>query len=231
MSTAAPSLQATAFSCPHCDAFAQQHWWSLGASQRPHPPGILEPSTDNLRIRIVARGLSGSFVKGAFVSQCTHCQGLAIWIRDQMIYPLRGGAPQPNADLPEDIRRDYDEAGSILDLSPRGAGGAAAACPREALQTCRGLQQEPQREYCRDGRRRPQSRCSKGIDSLRVIGNHAVHPGQIDALDERASAETMFRFLNIVAAKLISEPKSIEEAYEALPETARAAINKRDGNT
>ena len=64
------------------------------------------------------------------VSQCFNCEGLSLWIYDRLVYPLTGKAPPANPDLPEHIRRDYEEAGSILDHSPRGA----AALLRLAIQ-------------------------------------------------------------------------------------------------
>ncbi len=61
-----------------------------------------------------------------------------------------------------------------------------------------------------------------------MIGNNAVHPGQIDLRDDRAIAESLFRLLNLVAEKMISEPKHVDEVYAALPEEALKAIGNRD---
>ena len=47
------------------------------------------------------------------VSQCFNCEALSLWIYDRLVYPRVGEAPPPNPDLSEEIRRDYDEAGSI----------------------------------------------------------------------------------------------------------------------
>ena len=69
------------------------------------------------------------------------------------------------------------------------------------------------------------------LDIVRVVGNNAVHPGQIDLRDDRATAEMLFGLLNVIVGKTISVPKRIEEVYGALPEHARDAIAKRDANT
>ncbi len=71
-------------------------------------------------------------------------------------------------------------------------------------------------------------RVQKALDAVRVFGNEAVHPGQIDMRDDRATAETLFRLLNLVAEKMISEPKHVDEVYNSLPEEKRAAIKLRD---
>jgi hypothetical protein len=64
-----------------------------------------------------------------------------------------------------------------------------------------------------------------------VIGNNAVHPGQIDLRDDRATAGALFELVNIVAEKLITEPRVVEEMFDKLPETAKAAIKKRDAES
>lgn len=131
--------------------------------------------------------------------------------------------------MPDDIRRDHDEASTILDLSPRGS----AALVRLAIQKlCKHLGQPGKninddiRALVADGL---DSRIQKALDVVRVVGNNAVHPGQIDLRDDRATAESLFRLLNLIVERMISEPKHVDEIYAALPEEARKAIEKRDG--
>ncbi len=166
-----------------------------------------------------------------FVSQCFSCARISIWVRDKTVYPQRGEAPPANPDLPEDIRRDYDEASRILNLSPRGA----AALIRLAIQKlCK--------EFGKSGKNINNdigalvaegldSRVQKALDAVRVIGNNAVHPGQLDLRDDRATAESLFGLLNLIVDKMISEPKRVNEVYDKLPEGKRQAIEKRDGGT
>jgi Domain of unknown function (DUF4145) len=163
------------------------------------------------------------------ISRCYNCNDISLWIYDRLVYPQRGEAPPANADLPPEISRDYAEASSILDLSPRGA----AALIRLAIQKlCKSLGQ-PGENINADIKALVaaglDTRVQKALDAVRVVGNHAVHPGQIDLRDDRAAAETLFRLLNLIAEKMISEPKHVDEVYAALPEDARKAIEKRDG--
>ncbi len=162
------------------------------------------------------------------VSQCFNCKDISIWIYDKLVYPKRGEAPPANPDLSEDIRRDYDEASTILDLSPRGA----AAMIRLAIQKfCKELGQ-PGKNINEDIKMLVANgldpRIQKALDVVRVIGNNAVHPGQIDLRDDRATAESLFGLLNLIAEKMISEPKHVDEVYAALPEGALKAIEERD---
>jgi hypothetical protein len=71
-------------------------------------------------------------------------------------------------------------------------------------------------------------RIQKALDIVRVIGNNAVHPGQIDLRDDRATAEELFDLVNLIAETMINQPKHIEELYDRLPQGAREAIEKRD---
>jgi len=68
----------------------------------------------------------------------------------------------------------------------------------------------------------------RALDAVRVIGNNAVHPGEIDLNDDRATAASLFRLLNLIADKMISEPKHVDEVYSSLPQGALDAIQRRD---
>ncbi len=166
----------------------------------------------------------------AFLSKCTHCEQVSVWIYDRLVHPRAGGAPLANSDLPDDIRRDYDEASSILGESPRGA----AALMRLAIQKlCKELGQTGENlnkdiaELVKAGL---DSTVQKALDAVRVIGNNAVHPGQLNLRDDHATAESLFKLLNVIVERMISAPKHIDEVYEALPEQAHKAIKKRDAN-
>jgi hypothetical protein len=227
-----PSIKETAFNCPHCYALAQQYWFTAHAyplkeNDRPRLVDtaeireiILNKSLDNeTRDALVAwtqksamgipflwsQGGQHSYtVQNVWYSRCYHCNEIAVWIFDKLMYPRRGEAPPANPDMPADIRRDYDEAGTILDLSPRGA----AALIRLAIQKlCKELGQ-PGRKINDDigslvkGGLDP--RIQQALDIVRVVGNSAVHPGQIDLRDDRATAETLFKLLNLIVDKTIS---------------------------
>ena len=68
----------------------------------------------------------------------------------------------------------------------------------------------------------------KALDVLRVIGNNAVHPGQIDLKDDKETAISLFQILNAIIARCITVNKKIDALYEGLPPTALEAIKKRD---
>jgi predicted RNA-binding Zn-ribbon protein involved in translation (DUF1610 family) len=162
------------------------------------------------------------------LSNCFNCGKVSIWIHDRLVYPSAGHAPPANTDMSDEIRRDYDEASSILEQSPRGA----AALIRLGIQKlCKELGQPGENINNDIGALVAGGldvRLQQALDAVRVIGNHAVHPGQIDLRDDRATAEMLFKLLNLIVDKLISEPKHITEIYGSLPQSARDAIEKRD---
>ncbi|MBU0529298.1 DUF4145 domain-containing protein, partial [bacterium] len=68
----------------------------------------------------------------------------------------------------------------------------------------------------------------KSLDILRITGNNAVHPGEIDIEEEPAKVLKLFELINIIAEKMITEPKEIDSLYNDLPEKAKEAVEKRD---
>jgi len=253
-----PSVEETAFNCPHCGALTTQYWHSIRAKanteQSPMPLIISQDDDRDFReipdkearettvalFKRLKMGLpvfeeseeslyNATHVYNLNLSECYNCKKLAVWIYSKLIYPECGKAPPANPDLPDDIRRDYDEANAILDLSPRGAAALIRLCIQKL---CEHLGQ-PGKNINDDIASLVKSgldnRIQKALDAVRVIGNNAVHPGQIDLTDDRATAETLFRLLNLIAEKVISEPKHVDEVYDKLPATAKAAIAARDG--
>jgi len=162
------------------------------------------------------------------ISKCYNCGEVAVWIYNRMMWPRTGKGPQANADLPREVRDDYEEASVILDLSPRGA----AALLRLGIQKlCKHLGQSGGNinkdvgELVRLGL---DLRVQQALDVVRVIGNNAVHPGQIDLRDDRATAEKLFGLVNLIAEIMISQPKHVKAMFDDLPPEALAAIQKRD---
>jgi hypothetical protein len=246
----------TAFNCPHCDTLTTQTWFSghaepLGKGNTPHV-FVLDAETEKSiaqiedaekRAEIAAyakRSATGlpflyrtnknidNTVENMWVSRCYECDEVAVWLGDKMIWPLKGEAPPANADLPSEVRRDYDEAGTILNASPRGA----AALLRYAIQALCKFLGEPGKHLDTDiaslVRKGLDVRVQRALDIVRVIGNNAVHPGQIDMRDNRDTAEKLFRLVNLIAEKMITEQRHVDEMYLSLPEGAREAIEKRD---
>ena len=200
----APYLNGKAFNCPHCGAYAKQDWsvhWHNNEAQ----------------------------VEGLGTSQCAQCNSYAIWRYGVLLYPETSAIEPPSSDLPTEVKRDYEEAAQIVQHSPR----AAAALLRLAIQKlCAhlgGSGENLNGDIATLVKEGLPKKVQQMLDTVRVIGNHSVHAGVIDLNDDPQTAETLFKLVNIVAEKMITEPKEIDALYGSLPEKDKEQIAKRDG--
>jgi hypothetical protein len=172
-----------------------------------------------------SRGLP---LNNVWVSRCHACSELALWVYDALIYPPARTGPLPNADLPTDALRDYEEASSILALSPR---GAAALLRLTIEKLCRhiGAQGDDLNKMIgwlvANGL---PVKIQQALDTVRVIGNEAVHPGTLDLRDDGATAAKLFELVNIIADAMISQPKRVEKLFDKIPPKKKAGIFERD---
>jgi hypothetical protein len=68
----------------------------------------------------------------------------------------------------------------------------------------------------------------KALDSVRVIGNNAVHPGQIDIKDDIQTAAALFELVNLIVDVMITQEKKVDEIYNKIPESIKEQIKERD---
>ena len=206
MTFIAPTAFGKKFTCPHCGAISLQRWDQRGWDFQCYAKAEYNP------IRI---------------ARCDHCEKCSLWLIDKMLYPDVGVAPQPNADLPETVKALYLEAAAISTKSPRGA----AALLRLAIQVlCKELGGKGGNINTDIaflvGKGLPE-RVQQAFDIVRVTGNHAVHPGQID-VDDPSVVGRLFDLINVIAEYTISMPARIGSIYGELPESAHEQIQKRD---
>lgn len=145
-----------------------------------------------------------------------------------MVIPAEAPVAPPHPDMPKSIIEEYQEARSIFVRSPR----AAVALLRLAIQKLMVELGENGENINADIK----ALVSKGLpvqvqqafDYCRVIGNNAVHPGEINLNDAPEMGEHLFNMLNFIVEDRITRPKNIASLYSQLPEAARNAIEKRD---
>lgn len=201
-----PTVMSASFTCPHCGAFAMQNWWIRSWNE----------SVPNERAANQIR-----------VGRCQHCGKSTLWVMDKMVYPDIGNAPFPNSEMPEAVKNTYLEAASIASKSPRGA----AAILRLGIQVlCKDLG-EPGKDINKD----IASLVKKGLpeivqqslDIVRVTGNDAVHPGQIDT-DDIEVVSKLFDLTNVIIEYMIALPNKVSGIYSQLPAGKKKAIEDRD---
>lgn len=200
----APKFESTSFNCPHCQAFSHHNW------------------------EIAYAGWQEKKMNQIHFSFCRHCENYAIWHQGIMIYPKFSGIEVPNIDLEDDIKRDYEEAAEIVQRSPR---GAAALLRLSVQKLCKQLGQKGKdlntdiANLVREGL---PVKIQKALDIVRVTGNESIHPGILDLRDNQETAQNLFKLINFIAEKMISEPREVEKLFDNLPEDKKEAIEKRD---
>ncbi len=144
-----------------------------------------------------------------------------------MLYPNNGNAPHPNSDLPESVKNIYLEASSISILSPRGA----AALLRLGIQLlCKELGEKGKNineDIANLVKKGLPPQVQKALDIVRVTGNDAVHPGEIDT-DNPEVVGKLFGLINLIAEYTITMPNKINSMYDELPDNKKEAIVNRD---
>jgi hypothetical protein len=252
------SIKETAFNCPHCGALTSQTWYQTyarepkGDTKLPFFPDMevvnrilsndeLDDEVKERHIVFVNKIHNGLiFFEGKedaytpleainlHLSRCFNCREISVWVYDRLLFPPELNGEEPNEDLPPDVLADYQEARSILNLSPRGA----AALLRLAIQKLCSHLGESGKDINADIARLVEKGLSpivqKSLDVVRVVGNEAVHPGTLDLRDNRDTASKLFRLVNIIAERMISHPKHVDAMYDELPESKKAQIEKRD---
>jgi len=130
--------------------------------------------------------------------------------------------------MPDDVKTDFEEARCIVGLSARGA----CALLRLAVQKLTvDLGEEGQNindDIASLVEKGLPVEVQQALDSLRVIGNEAVHPGELDLRDDTETATKLFDLLNFVVKDRIAEPKERRRIFGLIPESKRAAIARRD---
>jgi len=167
-------------------------------------------------------------LENIFVSWCYTCKRPSIWLHDKLLYPGTFNAPPPNSDLSDSVKRDYEEARKVLNTSPR----SSCALLRLSIEkllielSIKGKDINEQIKNLVD--RGLPAQIQQALDTLRVIGNHAVHPGTLDLRDDKETATKLFNLVNFVASELITRPREVASLYEMIPEKTRNAIEDRD---
>jgi Domain of unknown function (DUF4145) len=248
-----PTLGGQSFNCPHCGALAAQRWFTCFASTASEPPTPLDAGFEMLKLqslplqdqpiahRDLVKLMRGNVfldksielkrslqnVRNLNLSRCYSCGDIAVWLGTNVL-PRKNFDILINEDMPTDARADFEEATAIVDASPRGA----AALLRLSIQKICIFLGEKGNNLNEDiGNlvgKGLSDKIQKALDAVRVIGNNAVHPGTIDISDDRQTAATLFKLVNIIAEAMISQPKQIDQVYSQLPPSALDAIQRRD---
>lgn len=206
-----PTFEASAFNCPHCGAYSTMKW-----------------------DRFYGRFSNDKEVGGYsfFDSFCCHCGKQMIWyVKDKQarVFFPREVTIAPEENMPDKVREIYEEASLILGDSPR----ASCALLRLALQELMrylkdnvdgygGLKIERLdkdiQEVINIGNfhQAEKEMIEEAMNSVRLIGNRAVHPSELDINDNPEIANILFEMINFIVGEIITKPKERQEKLNKL---------------
>lgn len=234
------------FICPHCKVLAQQDWTNsrqisrhlkyivsvLYLDYRPTIGAYKQETVKEFHdfcVSKISEKSSTDFVSDAFsFAKCHSCSETSVWHKREIIYPRLSYLPAPNEDMNDEIKKLYLEAATIFQDSPR----ASAALLRLSVEKlCEQLGETGTLNACignlvKNGLNQT---IQQALDYCRVIGNEAVHPGQINIEENTDMVSTLFYLVNDIAQEMITKPREMGEKYSSLPAEKRKQVQNRDG--
>lgn len=145
-----------------------------------------------------------------------------------MVFPAATGGAPAHEDLPEDLKADYQEATAIVNQSPRAAAALIRLILQKLLPHIGGSGENINKDISTLSKTLPVE-VQQAMDVCRVIGNQAVHPGEIDLNDTPEVAHSLFGLINYIVEVCIAQRRRAAALFEGLPGGAKQAIAKRDG--
>ncbi|PHB82704.1 hypothetical protein COE94_20500 [Bacillus toyonensis] len=199
-----PTFRAKQFHCPNCQVYAKQNWYLTIMNGTGAPVDHLE------------------------ISRCEHCFKQSIWFQKSLIIPDNTLITPPHLDMPESIKQDYLEAASIATASPRGAASLLRLCLQKLMVELGEEGKNINSDIASLVDKGLPVEVQQAFDTLRVIGNNAVHPGELDLSADVETAIAIFELINFIIEEQITKKKKIASLFDKLPAGAKAAIAKRD---
>jgi hypothetical protein len=169
-------------------------------------------------------------VQNCNISCCYNCKELSVWVHDQIVYPNTKIDIKPNNDLPDHIRKLFDEAREIVNLSPKGSAAILRLCIQHLCKELGESGNKIDKDIASLVSKGLNPLVQKALDVVRVIGNEAVHPGEINLDDNKDIAIKLFGLVNLICEQMISHPKQVEALYSGLPEDKLKGIEQRNAN-
>lgn len=229
-----PRIGLSAFSCPHCGTLAPMHESAAFLHDPAADPDEQYAAASGLRITECWSCRQSSVWKKRVDRQAPTVETLQVftdpaswWL---LAYPILRTAPEPNADLPEDVLADYLEAADVTQISPRSAAALLRLCIQKL---CAVLGAEGRninadiKQLLAENKITPI--VQKAMDTIRISGNESVHDGELRLGDDPELVASLFDFVNLVAHEAITQPRIVEEMLNRMPEDKLAQIKIRDG--
>src|SRR5712691_1595565 len=93
-----PTYKSDGYTCPLCSFYSHQNWFQVYYGEYNHYGNL------NLDLEL---------------SVCVKCNKHLLWHNGEIVFPVVNGAPPAHPDMPNEIKKIYDEAKSIVSKSSR----------------------------------------------------------------------------------------------------------------
>ncbi len=211
-----PAFRRTVFQCPRleCRAVAAQVW--VDVYQRTAFTSQGGGRSHNVDTKIDDLALAS----------CSACKGRSLWFEQQLVYPKAERAEVVPTDLPNEMKKDFEEAAGVAPISPR----AAAALLRMIVEElCKKQSGKTKFEdaIAELERRGLPPQIGTAMDVVRWNGNEALHAGRLYGNDDAATVALLFRLVTTIVAWAITDRRELQELYEKIPPDKRKAAEER----
>jgi hypothetical protein len=173
--------------------------------------------------------MAGPLVTDFNTSRCRKCSKIAIWQKDNMIYPDMLNAPPPPKNLPENVFQEYEEARKVLSKSPRASCALLRLCIEKM---CDELEPGTSSLNTKIGKlvenKKIDEEVQQALDSVRVIGDNAVHPLYMDLKDDSSTASKLFQLIEVIVQSTFTRKQLVKDIFDSLPDNAKEQIKRRD---
>lgn len=226
-----------AFYCPHCNVFAHQDWYHVKFGDRVVNNYGFSKIENYYE---VADGVRNYEAKDPNAREdnilafcvCHSCTNYSLWAAHKLVHPHKSIVKPPSEYMPIDVKEIYQEASAVLSISPR-ASSALLRLALERLLPQVGAKKDNINNMIAQlvSERKIVKRTKEAMDSLRIIGNDAVHASAVifyNNGDEERVALTLFRLLNRIVNETIESEMELDEIYNGLPKGKLDGIEKRD---
>jgi hypothetical protein len=236
-----PQLGAESFSCPHCNAVAHQDWYSLFLK----PENATDVVVLTLEALVLAKGNeSDQFLQrlkdnvlayeyqehprnlkvkllNLHVSRCYNCKGFTVWVRDRLVFPIKGIEPLDiiEADFEEveehveedgedeEVSEDFEEAAAILNKFPRGAAALTRVCIQNMMPLLEQTGKNLDENISSLVRKGLEVEIQQAMDVLQVVRKSPLQTTDFDLKEENETAKKFFNSLErILERRMLKKP-------------------------
>ena len=241
-----PKFGEKSFTCLHCGVLTTQKWSNderllknLFGYQRHlflnyrgnidyDSQRCIESFLDNIETKFLS-----AFNRPYFLIECFNCKKLSLWVDGKMVYPSVLTSPPPHEDMPENVKKIYEEARQVQSASVR----ASAALLRVSLEQLTAHLGETKgslhKRIANLEKKGLPSQVIKSLHIVRIYANEGgAHAGVIDldSKDNEYILHRLFMLVNIIVHHTIASDKMIDDLYEGIPDNKKAGIENRHSN-